>query len=663
MRTSIVFCLLLSSGLLARAGESVGWRGDGSGRFPDAQPPVEFGYVSKTLAALRVRAEKPVDAAPAGESLAGGTIHEWLVLGPLEAGRDDKKEETLPGEARFEAAEGAKVGELAWKKIAAPAGVLDLSEAFPEAKKSLAFAQTCVHAPQACEAVLALTTNNAFAILWLNGEEVYRKDYHAARIVLKLKAGWNRLQFKVFPGNKHWFLMPVFSGMPADPHEPRHLAWMTTLPARGWGGATIVKDRIFVQCEPDLLVCLDKASGKARWIRASGCYEAASDEERAANPAFAAITEQVRQREALDAQYLAGEDPAKTREARHKLQSEIQKALEAIDKEKYGLTQGQDELGHAGFNPVSDGERVYAFFAHGISVCYDLDGKRLWQRRDPHPPIEHGFASSPALADGNLIVYMRELMAFDKLTGKEAWRISCSKRPDVYDPGRFHSSFAVARAGSVEVILLGNGSVVRASDGHVLFSHAEMGTQQQIPTPVVEKGRVFKLNTSGRLFFYDLAEPQTDAFAPKVSSAVVKVDRFPTYYLDWFMASPLIHDGLVYLVNNFGVLCVLEAETGAPVYSRLLDLGQHQTHNELAARGVGASPVLGGDRIYLTGNHGVVLVIQPGREYKELARNRIDNCYQGPYWLIGERCCACPVCDGKRFYYRGENTLYAFEAK
>ncbi|MHB1038053.1 MAG: PQQ-binding-like beta-propeller repeat protein [Pirellulales bacterium] len=131
-------------------------------------------------------------------------------------------------------------------------------------------------------------------------------------------------------------------------------------------------------------------------------------------------------------------------------------------------------------------------------------------------------------------------------------------------------------------------------------------------------------------------------------------------YLPWHLSSPVIHQGLAYLVNNAGVLTVVDVAAGSVVYQKLLDLDPLQAPNEGAARGVGASPALAGDRLYVLGNNGAVLVIAPGRVYRQLAKNKIESAVMLGHWAERqERFMANPVFDGKRLYLRGEGHLYA----
>src|SRR5207253_3304255 len=80
--------------------------------------------------------------------------------------------------------------------------------------------------------------------------------------------------------------------------------------------------------------------------------------------------------------------------------------------------------------PVTDGERVYAYFGMTGVFCYDLDGKQLWKADlgAYRTAMGHGTASSPVLDGDRLFIQCDNdeksfLVALDKKTGKELWRI------------------------------------------------------------------------------------------------------------------------------------------------------------------------------------------------------------------------------------------------
>jgi outer membrane protein assembly factor BamB len=129
------------------------------------------------------------------------------------------------------------------------------------------------------------------------------------------------------------------------------------------------------------------------------------------------------------------------------------------------------------------------------------------------------------------------------------------------------------------------------------------------------------------------------------------------------MASPVVLDGLAYLVNNSGVLTVVDVNELKVVYQRMLDVDHFQTANEGPARGVGISPALGGKHLFVFGNNGASVVLEPGRVFKQIAKNKLESLASLGHWgERQERFVSNPVFDGDRLYIRGENHLFALQA-
>ena len=103
------------------------------------------------------------------------------------------------------------------------------------------------------------------------------------------------------------------------------------------------------------------------------------------------------------------------------------------------------------FTPISDGTFIYLWLGSGVTACYDLDGNRKWIRSDVLPMVEHGFSSSPILVDGKIIVFMRDLFAFDAKTGKQIWRVQVVAHEGANPGGYFHGMVATARAGELHL--------------------------------------------------------------------------------------------------------------------------------------------------------------------------------------------------------------------
>ena len=83
--------------------------------------------------------------------------------------------------------------------------------------------------------------------------------------------------------------------------------------------------------------------------------------------------------------------------------------------------------GYATATPATDGEAVYASFGVSGVVAYDMDGNLMWQAEIGDGTAGFGSASSPVvyreMVYVNASIESKTLFAFDKKTGKEAWKV------------------------------------------------------------------------------------------------------------------------------------------------------------------------------------------------------------------------------------------------
>ena len=648
-----------------------GWRGDGTGKDPAANPPVTWGRVSEAVKGLRYQARPPKHG-DAGKPMPDGVVREWLILGPVPIPEGKKvTEDTLPNESQLAPSENEKTARWAWQKVTADTACLDFATLLGKARNAAAYACTNVYSATGGAFRLNLTYVGGVRF-WLNGKDV---SAFAGRVRLDLVKGWNRLLIKASPGENDWFLIAVLHALPPADYETTSIAWMTPLPGAraafygggmGVGAPTIVGDRLYVLSEAYDLICVRKADGKILWIRTNSYFDAADEDDRKhaaykeAEPVAARLDE-------INAAVVAGTAsplgvwaPRQLLAEKAAVEKDLLKKMKPISREKYRRPIISD-VGCSGFTASTDGKAVYAWFATGVTACYGLDGRRKWIRVDRRPEVEHGFTSSPLLVDGKLVVFLRDLIAFDAETGKLAWVTPLMSHSGFNPGGYFHGSPIAATVGGVRVIVLGNGTIVRASDGKIVYKLPGFGNQG-IASPVVEGDELFQIASgSMQLFMHKLPGAFADPLV--LETRTVKVETpFPKYYMPWHLASPLVHDGLAYLLNNSGVLTVVDVGAGTIVYQKLLDLDHFQWANEGAARGIGISPALGGKRLHLFGNNGAALVIEPGRVYRQVAKNKLERVVQIGHWSERqERFVANPVFDGKRLYIRGEGTLYAIE--
>jgi hypothetical protein len=88
-------------------------------------------------------------------------------------------------------------------------------------------------------------------------------------------------------------------------------------------------------------------------------------------------------------------------------------------------------------------------------------------------------------------------------------------------------------------------------------------------------------------------------------------ERANSYY-----SSPLALGGYVYYVNKAGVLYCVNAETGRQVFAKRID-------NPCWASAIGVKNPAGEDLAYFPLKNGTTIVLRPGEQYDQVARNRL----------------------------------------
>lgn len=284
--------------------------------------------------------------------------------------------------------------------------------------------------------------------------------------------------------------------------------------------------------------------------------------------------------------------------------------------------------------PVTDGERIYAWYGNGQVVALDMEGKLVWAR---HLGLEYGsflnqwgHGSSPVLYRDSLILLVDHrptayLLALDKGTGEERWKA------DRGEERVSHSTpFVVPGSNGDEMVV--NSSVrIDAYDpanGELLW-WAGSERQTPIPTPVFDDGLIYMsrgyrnsdflaLQPGGR---GDVTESHIKWRAPGAAS---------------YVPSIIHYDGLLYMTNEVGVMTCADAATGERVW-------RHRLSGVFFA-----SPVAGDGKIYMVSETGETFVLEAGREPKVLARND-----------LGQRLIASPAISNGRLLLRSDRTLFA----
>jgi len=276
-------------------------------------------------------------------------------------------------------------------------------------------------------------------------------------------------------------------------------------------------------------------------------------------------------------------------------------------------------------SPVTDGRRVWVMTGTGILKAFDFDGKELWTR-DIQKDYgrfgqEHGYGSSPLLFGDALYVQVLHgsrtrdpsyLLRIDAATGKTVWRV---ERPTQarYESPDSYTTPALLRDGDITEIVLTGGDVVTGHDpatGKELWRASGLnprndGDYRIVASPVVYGDMIFA-PTRERPMLALKAGGRGDVTRSHVLWSFGNGPDVPT---------PVTDGTYLYVVNDRGILWVLDAKTGREVYGR----------QRLKSGSYSGSAVLADGKIYITNEDGLTIVVKAGPAFAILAENDLDD--------------------------------------
>ena len=299
--------------------------------------------------------------------------------------------------------------------------------------------------------------------------------------------------------------------------------------------------------------------------------------------------------------------------------------------------EGGHETGSLASNsPVTDGERLYAFFGSRGLYCLDLNGDVKWQKDLGRMQTlhAHGEGSSPVVNGDTLIVCWDHegesfLYAFDKRTGKERWKVPRDEKTSWSTP------LVVEDEGKPQVVVSATKRVrgYDAETGALLWECAGL-SDNVVSTPVYGHGMVFAGNSYYEQSMLAIRLAGAKGDITHTDRVAWKLNRLTPY-----VSSPLLYDDTLYFLrHNQNILSRLETETGKPRGEPLRLEG---------LRDIFASPVGAAGRIYITGRDGVTVVLRHDRKNETLAVNHLEDMFSASPALV----------DGE-LYLRGERFLY-----
>ncbi len=434
------------------------------------------------------------------------------------------------------------------------------------------------------------------------------------------------------------------TNLPVEFGPSKNVEWKTALPP-GHSSPVLVGERIFVTAfDGDVLqtICLDRKTGKVMWRRDS---------------------------------------PRARQQELHKSNSP------------------------ASPSPVSDGKNVYVFFTDFGLISYGLDGNERWKAAMGPFNNPFGMGASPVLVGDTLLQACDSesgsyFIAVNKDTGKEKWRV---ERPD-YSRGFSTPVIYRPAGGPVQAILAGSYQLTSfdVETGKEVWWYRGL-TWQLKPTPVLGKDAIYVLGWAGGAdtgqqeiipAFEDVLKTWDKNGDGKLQKAEVPDEKITKDWRstdlddngelgdrDWklyrsrrnvqnaFQAiklgpkgdvsdsgklwsytkslpnvpSPLLYEGVLYLMKEGGILTTLNPDDGAVLKQGRMTGALSQYFS---------SPVAADGKVYVSSEAGNVVVLKAGKEWEILQVNDMDDMiYATP-----------AIADGK-IYLRTRGALYCFAKK
>lgn len=395
------------------------------------------------------------------------------------------------------------------------------------------------------------------------------------------------------------------SAIPTKFGQTENMKWKIELPGRGCSSPIVVGDKVFVTCysgygtggeEEQLenlqrhLVCVERGSGKILWNRTISVK--------------------------------MPEDPFVGNISSH---------------------------GYASHTPVSDGERVFAFFGKSGVYAFDLEGNELWNTGvgTGSGRQRWGSGASPIVYEGFVVVNASDeaesLVWLDKYSGKEMHRATADGLAGVWS-----TPVVATSEHGPEVVISAAGEIwgLNATNGKLRW-YAAGGSDSPRASVLTQGNVVYAMsNRGGRAVAVELGGKGDVSDSNTLWDGPTQAEY----------ATPIMHDGHLYSYSRDVVTCI-EAETGRRVFQKRLSSGETVADDQGSTRRGGggrfggggggfggqfrgrggggggrgggapgnrgdyASPVLADGKIYVTTNSGMIYVVAASPEFEQLAAN------------------------------------------
>lgn len=368
---------------------------------------------------------------------------------------------------------------------------------------------------------------------------------------------------------------PKGSGVTPETHLPvrwsatENVRWKVPLPDRGNSSPIVWRDRVFVTqaIEKDnrlTVLCFNRASGRVLWQ--SGISYLEKDPTHETNP--------------------------------------------------YGSA-----------SPVTDGERVIAWFGSAGVYCYNMNGKELWRRDLGKQNHQWGYAASPIIYGDLCFLNFGPgertfLIALDKKTGKTVWKfdvpeLQSKERTDGFSGqrngvvGSWSTPIAINVSGRDELVV-SFPEQVRAFDpktGKELWVCDGLNPLIY-SSPIYGDGVVVAM---GGFLGTSLAVKPGGNGNVTATNRLWKRERNKNQ-----LGTGVIHQGYFYVLDTPGIAECIELTTGKLVWEKRVSGAGPKDESW-------SSMILSGDKIYILNQSGDTIVLRASPKFELIGVNSIGN--------------------------------------
>lgn len=287
-----------------------------------------------------------------------------------------------------------------------------------------------------------------------------------------------------------------------------------------------------------------------------------------------------------------------------------------------------EDTGLAAPTAAVNSEVVCAIFGTGNLVCADHNGKIIWAKNLGVPDNHYGHSSSLVIYNNTVIVQYdhnrgASLMAFNTRNGEKIWETVRTGAKISW------ASPVIARLNGRDQVIINSDPFVAGYDPN---TGAEIwrarGVSAEIgPSPGVNSTTVFIGNEFAKLVAVKPATGtvpslwEDNEFTPEISSLVATDDH-------------------LFVATSYGAVACYDARTGKVLWENYFDYEFY------------SSPIIVGDRVYLTDVPGNTFIFRASGKFELLATSP-----------LGERVYTTPAFANGKIFIRAAKNLYCIGTK